>query len=346
MNKHKRQYGFTAITYCIGVLLAAASCTAEVPPSFGPDEQATTIPVQVNVSPDEIQTRAPSDAALSVNRVLIIPFRKTDETLPDVPGNYAADYSAARQIPVTTFPAVATMLNLQSSSTYRLLILGYNFQDYDFANPSSASRRFDIGQTSNPATLENVFLKPLNVMGIPEFFSCQGTGYMNGTAIGTSFRPDQINSVSGTLVRIVSGLTLVLNQIPDYVKSVTLVAEQLVTATRATDGTALQWQTTGDGASRTLAVRIPVAGNVTFDQFVLAIPDAQKTSLYLDIAYGQFVERHTVIVTDTPNVASGNRITFKPNEWVKLTGSYATINLGFTLANNVNLDDDAWDGIQ
>lgn len=344
MNKHRHLYGLTAMACWLGVLLSVAACTEEAPPGFNPDESAETIPVQVNVVTDEAQTRAPSDPALSVNRILLIPFRKTSEALADDPANFVADYSAARQFAVSTFPTVATMLNLQAGSTYRIMILGYSSIDYDFAVPNSATRRFDIG--GSPANLANVFLKPLNVMGVPEFFSCMGTGYMNGTAVGQSFRSDQINNITGTLQRIVSGLTLTLNQIPGYVKSVTLVAEQLVTATRATDGTALQWQTTGDGASRTMAVRIPVAGSVTFDQFLLAIPDARKTLLYLDIAYSTFVERHTVLIADSSGLISGNRIIFKPNEWVKLTGSYNTINLGFTLANNVNLDDNVWDGIQ
>lgn len=345
MNKHRHLYGFTAIAYWLGTLFTVAACTEEVSPGFDSEGLVKTIPVQVNIATDGIPTRAPSDAALSVNRVLLIPFRKTNEALPDDPANYVADYSAARQFAVNAFPASATMLSLQATSTYRILMLGYNWQDYDFTSPHNASRRFDIGQTSSPATLANVYLRPLNVMGIPEFFSCQGTGFMNATVVGNSFKPDQITTITGTLERIVSGLTLKLDQIPTYVQSVTLAAEQLVTATRAADGTALQWQTAGDGASRTLAVRIPVAGSVTFDQFVLSTADAQKTLLYLDVAYGSFVERHTVLIADSPDVISGNRIIFHPNEWVKLTGSYTTINYGFTLTNNINLDDNLWDGI-
>lgn len=29
-----------------------------------------------------------------------------------------------------------------------------------------------------------------------------------------------------------------------------------------------------------------------------------------------------------------------------MTGNYANINIGFTLAGNINLDDNAWDGLQ
>ena len=51
-------------------------------------------------------------------------------------------------------------------------------------------------------------------------------------------------------------------------------------------------------------------------------------------------------IPDNAGVVSANRITFDSNHWVKITGDYSAINLGFTLAGNINLDDNAWDGIQ
>lgn len=55
------------------------------------------------------------------------------------------------------------------------------------------------------------------------------------------------------------------------------------------------------------------------------------------MSYGIFTERYTVKLPDTPGVVSGNRIIFTPNHWVKVTGSYANINIGFTFAGNINL---------
>lgn len=189
-------------------------------------------------------------------------------------------------------------------------------------------------------------MQPVNPTVVPEFFSCFGNGYRGATLVGPIFKPSQINYVTGTLKRLVIGFTLEVTNVPAYVNSMTLIAEQLVTATRATDGTALTWQTAGDGGTKTLATQAPVSGKVSFNQFLLAIPDSRKTLFYLDVSYGIFTERYTVKLPDTPGVVSGNRIIFTPNHWVKVTGNYANINIGFTLAGNINLDDNAWDGLQ
>lgn len=77
-------------------------------------------------------SRAPGDAALSVNRILILPFRKTDEASSNDAANFIPEYSAARQLDVNSFPAVVTMLTLSAASTYQLLVIGYNRSDYDF----------------------------------------------------------------------------------------------------------------------------------------------------------------------------------------------------------------------
>ena len=50
-------------------------------------------------------------------------------------------------------------------------------------------------------------------------------------------------------------------------------------------------------------------------------------------------------ITNEPNVVSGNRITFSPNHWVKITGNFTNSGLVFILSGTINLDDNAWDGI-
>ena len=127
----------------------------------------------------------------------------------------------------------------------------------------------------------------------------------------------------------------------------TLVAEQLVTGIRTTDAVPLTWQTAGDGGVRILGTRTPVSGNVNFNLYMLPTTATRKTLLYLDVAYGNgFTERYTVKIPDSEGVVSGNRITFDSNHWVKIAGDYSAINPGFTLVGNINLDDNAWDGIQ
>ena len=327
MAMRKTGYITILLTGFLATLLLGSCSTddvAELPLEEG-------VPVRFEIKRDGIMSRAPGDAALSVNRILILPFRKTDEASSNDAANFIPEYSAARQLDVNSFPAVVTMLTLSAASTYQLLVIGYNRSDYDFTGGGGATKRFNIGSTDTPATLANLYLQPVNPTVVPEFFSCFGNGYRGTTLVGPIFKPSQINYVTGTLKRLVSGFTLEVTNVPAYVNSMTLIAEQLVTATRATDGTALTWQTAGDGGTKTLATQAPVSGKVSFNQFLLAIPDSRKTLVKLP---------------DTPGVVSGNRIIFTPNHWVKVTGSYANINIGFTLAGDINLDDNAWDGLQ
>lgn len=334
--------------YCflLGVLATflLGGCSADDVAGL-PDEDI--VPVRFEINRDGTYTRAPGDAALSVNRILILPFKKTDEIGANDPTNFQPDFSAAKQIDVNSFPAVATMLNLSAASTYQIMVIGYNRNDYDFANQGSSSRRFSMGSMATPTTLANMYLQPMDVTAVPEFFSCMGVGYQQSTLVGNYFKPGDINNVRGTLKRIVSGFTLTVHNVPSFVSSMTLVAEQLVTATKALDGSPLLWQSQGDGGVRVLGTQTPILGKVTISRYMLSAPDAQKSLFYLDVSlYGLPVERYTVKVPDTPNVSSGNRIIFLPNHWVQLSGDYNTLNIGFTLTDNVNLDDPAWDGLQ
>lgn len=303
-----------------------------------------TVPVAFRVELESGITRAPGDAALSVTRILLLPFRKASESVADDDSNFVPDYNLAKQIDAPSFPSVATMLNLQAGTTYRIMVIGYNRNDYDYANPSGGL--FSIASAGSPATLANLYLSPVNPANVPEFFTCMGAGYNQTALVGNSFKPEQVTYIQGTLKRIVSGLTIRITGIPAYVTSVSLTAEQLVTATRATDGTALAWQTPGDGSAKTFGSRTPASGQVNFNYCLLAVPDSRKTLFYLDVSYGgTFTERYTVKVADQAGVASGNRITFAPNHWVQVTGDYSKINIGFTITDTVNLDDNTWDGI-
>lgn len=326
----------------IVILLFASGCTKEdiVP---APEE---TLSVRFDLNNEnKVFTKAPSDAALSVDRVLILPFRKTDEGGTNDPANFAPVYSAAKQLDVNSFPVISTKLNLVAGATYQIMAIGYNRTDFDFTNQSAPARRFNIGPASG-ATLNSFYLQPVNATVVPEFYTCMGSGYMNATVVGSVFKPEQVNNIKGELARVVSGFTLDISSIPNYVTSITLVAEKLVTASKATDGTPLLWQSAGDTGVKSLGTKIPVAGKVTFDTFLLPILAAQQTLFYLDVTYSSFTERYTVKIVDTPGVVSGNRIIFTPNHWVKVTGDYTKINLGFILTDDINLDDNNWDGLQ
>lgn len=337
MDSIKHIYGLIATL----IALLMGACSQEEAIGVASEE---SISVELNISYDKVFSRAPGDAALSVNRILILPFQKTDEGLANDDANFVPVSNLAKQVDVSTFPNVVTKLALTSAKTYKILILGYNRNDFDYLNQGSVSRRFNIGSTTT-TTLANFHLQSISPVDIPEFFTCITEGYMNGQSVGTSFKPEQINSIRGTLNRIVSGFTLDINNIPAYVTSVSLSAEQLVTATKATDGTPTLWQTAGDSGVKLLGSKTPVAGKVNFNQFLLAIPDARKTLFYLDLTIGGTVQRYTMNIADSPSVVSGNRIIFSPNHWVKVSGNFINSTLVFILSDNINLDDNAWDGI-
>ncbi len=311
------------------------------------DQEVERISVPLTITEEGLSiTRAVGDATPSVNRVLILPFKKTNEALANDPVNFVPDYIAAKQIDVNTFPLNTAMFRLSVGSTYQLMMIGYNRNEYDFADPGNSSRRFDIGLSGRPGSLADMNLKLVSAVNIPELFSCMGNGYNQSALVGGMFRPEQINNIKGVLNRISSGLTLNISNIPAYVTSVQLSAEQLVTAVKATDGTPVQWQTAGDSGIKVLGTMTPVSGRVTFSTFMLPTLDTRKTLLFLDVTYAAITERYTVKIADTAGVITGNRIIFSPNHWIRIDGDYSRINIGFTLSYNINLDDNAWDGIQ
>ena len=341
MRRTNQKYSLLA---ALLALLWLGGCSTDDIPSDSSDD---TVAIPLNISHEGLSiTRAPGNATHSVNRILILPFKKTNELLTNDAANFAAEYSAARQVDVNTFPYMGAMLNLTAGSTYQVMVLGYNQNDYDFANPSLVTRHFDIGLTGMPTTLADMSVKLISILNVPEFFSCMATGYLNSASIGGVFKPLLINKLQGNLTRLSSALTLDITNIPSYVTSISLTAEQLVTAIKATDGTPVAWQTAGDANAKLLGTLSPVSGRVTFSSFILPTLDARKTLLYLDVLSGSNSQRYTVKLADTPGVVSGNRIIFSPNHWVNITGNYSTIEQGFALNNDINLDDNNWDGLQ
>ena len=105
MAMRKTGYITILLTGFLATLLLGSCSTddvAELPLEEG-------VPVRFEIKRDGIMSRAPGDAALSVNRILILPFRKTDEASSNDAANFVTEYSAARQLDVNSFPAVVTM---------------------------------------------------------------------------------------------------------------------------------------------------------------------------------------------------------------------------------------------
>ena len=307
--------------------------------------QENRVAVRIELDGGQTNTRALGDATLSVNRILILPFKKINESATNDATNFIVDYSAAKQLDINSFPAIVTMLNLSSSSTYQLLILGYNRTDFDFTNQGIASQKFSIGPSAS-ATLASFYLQPTSVPDVTEFFSCSGYGYQGSTLVGTTFKPGNINNIKGTLKRLVSGFSIEVSNVPAFVTSMTLVAEQLVTSIKGADGTPLTWQTPGSDVSRSFGAQPPLLGKVAYNKFMLPTQDARKTLFYLDVLIYGVTQRYTVKVPDLSGASSGNRFIFTPNQWIKVTGDYSKLNIGFQITGVINLDDNNWDGLQ
>lgn len=333
--------------FCAAILLSSAIFGLV---ACGKTETTAVIPgqttaVSINVDATDLSSKAfVNDNSHRVNRILIIPFRKTSEGLPDANTNFVPLYAMAKQYDVSAFPLNNAVIHLISGSTHKVLIVGYNSADYDFNNRNSPANRFDIGSAANPTTLDNFYLYPKGATAVPEFFTCICAVSNAGTPMGDTFKPENGYTLSGTLKRIASGLSVRVTNIPAFVKSVSLVAENLIKASKATDASSVLWQSTGDGGNRLFEKQVPVGGTVSFTKYLLPTFNARKTRLYLDIELGILTQRYTIIVPDGA-VASDNRLIFNPNEAINITGNYNLINIGFTLTYGIQLDDNLWDGL-
>lgn len=325
--------------YLISVLFFTG-CTNES------DIENTTDEVTVRLKMDypSLQFKALGDPVHNVNRILVLPFQKAAGSQTDDDANYTPVFSLTKQFNVSSFPANNLTLKLLKNNIYKIVVVGYNQNDYDYTNQQNPANRFVIQAIPLPSRLSSLSLYPKSPTDIPEFFSCTAIASQGGTQIGTVFNADDNITLSGNLKRIVSGLTLRIVNIPTFVKSVTLSAEKLVNAIKTTDGTPLLWQVTGDGQSRIIGTQIPSSGTVNFSKILLPTLAANSTKLYLDIAYGSTSERYTINV---PNSAYSvnNSIIFQPNILIDISGNYAQINIGFVINATIGLEDDKWDGI-
>ncbi len=328
----------------VGCLLPS-SCRKESPAETTRQEAGAA--VEVIVSAESSCTRAfQNGGSHNVNRIAVIPFRKISESMTDDNSSYVPDYSLAVQKDITAFPVNGIVLHLPVSTTYKVLVIGYNTADYNFSDMNSPSNRFTIGSLTSPATLESLYLYPKSAVSVPQFFTCICTAYSGTRPAGTAFRPGQGLTLSGTLKRIVSGLSVTITDVPAFVKSVSLVAENLTKASKATDGSIVLSQTASDEESRIIRKMVPGQDKrIVFNEYLLPTFKTNMTRFFLDVEYGPYTHRYVVKVPDS-DISSANKLALLPNQAINISGSYGKINIGFTLGFAINLDDDAWDGIQ
>lgn len=337
------------VTYSVGliaIVMSLASCNKDERDSLITKQTAA---VNLEVTVDGLLTKSfANDGTHNVNRIVVIPFKKVAENLTNDDSNFIPAYSFALQTDVS-FPLTKPLiLHLPTETTYKVLVIGYNQSDYDFNSRNSPANKFYLGSLSLPTTLTNFHLYPKAAIIVPEFFACVANASIGLIPTpGNTFKPGQGVTLKGSLTRLVSGLSVTITNIPDYVKSISLVAENLVMASKATDASALAVQTIGDGANRVLNKKAPASGTIEFKTYLLPTFDANKTGLYLDVELGSSTQRYTVKVPDSPTVSSNNKLIFNPNHATNITGNYLTsINIGFNINSVINLDDPAWDGVQ
>lgn len=328
------------------IALLCGCSTPNIDQEINPDE------IKVNLSLGKNYTTKAATAIdslpLSVNRILIIPFQKLDTAQPNSnTNNFIPTWNFAHQYDINTFPANSLKLGLPKSFTYKVLILGYNRNDYDYYNPSVAGSRFDIKSQLTPTTWTNFRVYPKTASDIPEFFTCFCQARVNDTTIGEVFTPSSGTDItlSGNLKRIVSGLDVLINNVPAYVTSISLSADHLVKAIQLVDTTATLVQTAGDGENRIIRTLVPQARTVRFNTFLLPTKTTNKTLLYLNVSYDTRNTIYTIKVPDS-QVSAANQIILRPNGAVKIIGNFTQTGISFEVVNNIQLDDNQWDGLQ
>ncbi|MBK5722938.1 hypothetical protein JGH11_18880 [Dysgonomonas sp. Marseille-P4677] len=309
------------------------------------DEQTISVPIEINGFAEDL-TKSIENQPHTVNRVLILPFKKIDETAStNDDNNFNLDQANVKQVELNNSPTYETMLPLTQGATYKIFAIGYNNNNYDINNPN-LDNKFDLLYLA-PNILYDFYYYSKSATAISDFFTAIGISYNDDIQVGEYFKPEEIKTLKIDLVRSVSGLNLEIVNIPAYVTSITLVAEKLVQSVFLVDLEYLNIQSEiANDNLKTFSTQIPVAGNVSFNHYLLPTFDVNKTKFYLDIKLGSLTERYLLKVNDVEGVSSNNSISFYPNQVVKISGDYSNINLGFTLSYSINLDDDNWDGIQ
>lgn len=328
---------------CLVSILMLFSCSDDVSRIEGYKESIST---ELSIIRGIYTDMQGNGTEIPVERVLILPFIKIEENSDNTDTNFQPVYEAAKQIDLDIFPAYVTKLALQPSRTYKVYIIGYKRDDFDFHNPDDPNSSFTIGSVNHPVTLDNFHLKTTDATIVPELFISMCTAYSDESPVTEYFQPEQIVRLKGELKRIVSSVSVNIHNIPDYITSISLVADQLVQSIKLTDASATIWQTSGEGNNNVFAVKTSTTGSVSFNHFLMPTFDEYKTRFYLDITYGSSTERYTIKVPDSDNVSVNDNIIFIPNHEVRITGNYDSINAGFTINNSINLDDDDWDGIK
>ncbi len=314
--------------------------------------QKVSIPIEINSSQLSL-LRSIEEQPYTIDRALILSYKKTDESMTNDDINFELDISllAAAQVNLDGLVTHKAMLEFISGSTYKVLVLGFNQND---GGIESATPKFNIGGAGNSTFATEEILLQKSPADVPELFTgvCQSyITYNEISPTGEYFKPEEITILKATITRLVSGLNLEITNIPDSISSISLVAETLVERIHPISyvaSSAYRWSPDNDNDDKTtFSTQVPVNGSVSFNHFLFPTFDTNKTKLYLDVQSTNQTKRFLVKVNDVPGVSSDNSIIFTPNDVVKISGDYSKIDFGFIIElATINLDDNDWDGLE
>ncbi len=273
-----------------------------------------------------------NDDPLSVDRILVIPFTKSNAAAEDN-ANYTAEPGLAVQMDVDGFPVTDLKMLLSPLSTCKLVVFGFNRQNYDFHNsdPSTDGLVIDYGGT-------------LAELSIEDRAAARGTSQSAELFYDVSdpFRPGSGTSVSANLVRMVGGLSVTLTNVPD--------------------GVEMRLYHTAPFTTRWMVIGATAAGSFDTQDGYYSITNNGGGTHYYSRYY--FPTGSTPITMDIEAIdpeaspkrvpvatSSGSQFTLVANQAINLRGDYRSIILGQELFvsnpsdNGVHIDDDNWDGV-
>ncbi|MFR9164940.1 MAG: hypothetical protein ACLVKO_01470 [Dysgonomonas sp.] len=327
------------ILSCFGCF---CSCSSDDDNEIPKDKGLVSVDLDISFN---MYMRPKKSADETVNRILILPFRKIDENLSDDDNNFEVAYSAAKQIDINAFPTYITKLILEENKSYQVLILGYKQNDFDFSDQDNAGNIFRIGSSGTPVTLENFQVSMPNIAETPELFACISDAYLDEANKGNVFKPENISKLKGNLTRRVSRLTVGISEIPDYVSSISLEAEYIVTAFKPVIGDPVTVQSTDNNGNNILAEQsVGTSRVVKFSRFLFPTKDVYKTRLYINVLSGSSTTQYQIKVADVSGASEAGYILFYPNNEIRITGRYDKLDSGMTINNTIGLDEDEWNG--
>lgn len=304
------------------------------------DMASDAVEVGVRIGADNvIDTRAfGNDDPLSVDRILVVPFTKSDALAEDN-ANYKAARELAIQIDVDQFPIDNLKMLLSPLSTCRLVFIGFNRHDYDLygSDPLANGIVIDYGNSLSDLSIEDRTTQSGTLSNAELFFD-----------ISDPFRPNGNTTVSALLTRMVGGISVTLTNVPEGVETRIYHTTPLTT----------RWMVIGETAADTFDTQdayytMTSNGNGVNYYSRYYFPTGTTTPITMEMeAVGTSSQpSDPPIGRVSVATSSGNRFALEADQAINLRGDYRQVILGLELFaanpsnNGINIDDNDWDGV-